>query len=95
MTIIYKVQVERANVEFGYKCREMLIGASSAIQACEAAERLAAQDVAGDDWPAIVHEFFAYRAVETTGAYFVNLNLEATHGAPHSTHLWQMNIEEE
>ena len=65
MTILYEVQVERR--DFGH-CESVRVASSEPILACEAAERIAAERLAGDDWAKIVHRFFAYSVRELTAA---------------------------
>lgn len=68
MTIFYEVSVERFG--FGY-CDHVKVAASKPELAAEAAERIAASRLAGDDWVKIIHQFFAYSVREMTAAEFI------------------------
>jgi|ERR1700674_1883718 len=67
MTTIYEVQVERTG--FG-SCHTVRVAHKDNHPelAAEAAERIIARAFYGDDWAKVVHQFFAYRVRELTGA---------------------------
>lgn len=65
MTTLYNVDVERTGMG---QCRRIMVAASEPMLAAEHAERLAAMKLYGQEWASVVHQFFAYRVTELSGA---------------------------